>query len=287
MQPNEILRGSTIQIPKGAEISIRKHGQTDGYDGHSLRAYGYWGENMPDIDPTSVESINSIAKKYKQYRQDSKPPTFALTYQGTYHTLMNNCGFSKEVAQAVENKFKKMYKVSIQWVNDRLEKATEDGYITVAFGLRVRTPLLKQTILNTGRTPKEAAAEGRTAGNAMGQSYCLLNNRAASEFMGKVRKSKYRLDIKPCAHIHDAQYYLVRDEGYEPLMYMNEHLPKAVSWQDDPEIWHDEVKLSGSVEIYYPNWNHGVDIPNTADENIIRDKIKEHVHKLRTEGITT
>lgn len=258
---------------------------TDGYDGHSLRAYGYWGEQMPDIDPTSVDSINSIAKKYKQHRQDSKPPTFALTYQGTYMTLMNNCGFSKEVAQSVENRFKQMYKVSIQWVNDRLEKATDDGYITVAFGLRVRTPLLKQVILNTSKTPREAAAEGRTAGNAMGQSYCLLNNRAASAFMKRVRSSKYRLDIKPCAHIHDAQYYLVRDEGYGPLMFMNKHLPSDVAWQEDPEIWHDQVKLSGSVEIFHPNWNHGFDLPANCNEETIQQRIKAHVLDLRDKGI--
>jgi DNA polymerase I len=258
---------------------------TDGYDGHSYRAYHYWPENMPDIDPNSVESINSIAKKYKQYRQDSKAPTFALTYQGTYHTLMNNCGFSKELAQAIETAYKGLYKVSIKWVNDKLEQATKDGYVTVAFGLRVRTPLLKQTVLNTRKTPREAQAEGRTAGNAMGQSYCMLNNRAASEFMGKVRKSKYRLDIKPCAHIHDAQYYLIRDAGFGPLMYMNEHLPKAVAWQDDPEIYHDKVKLSGSVEIFWPNWNHGFDIPNSANEDVIIDKIKQHRADLAEKGI--
>lgn len=259
---------------------------TDGYDGHSLRAYGYFGDEMPDIDPSSVDSINSIAKKYEGHRQESKAPTFALTYQGTYHTLMNNCGFSKEKAQSIESKYKAMYSVSIDWVNDRLEQATKDGYITVAFGLRLRTPLLKQTILNVGKTPKEAAAEGRTAGNAMGQSYCMLNNRAASEFMEKVRASKHRLDIKPCAHIHDAQYYLVRDEGsYEAIEYMNKELPKAVAWQDDPEIWHDEVKLSGSVEIFWPNWNHGFDIPSGANENVIRKHIVNHVTKLREEGI--
>lgn len=258
---------------------------TDGYDGHSLRAYGYFGDQMPDIDPDSVESINSIAKKYKPLRQESKAPTFALTYQGTFHTLMNNCGFSKEKAQMIEAKYKKMYKVSIDYVNDKLEQATKDGYITVAFGLRVRTPLLAQTILGTGKTPKEAAAEGRTAGNAMGQSYCMLNSRAASEFMQKVRKSKHRYNIKPCAHIHDAQYYLVRDGAYEALMYLNTELPKAVAWQDDPEIWHDEVKLSGSVEIFYPNWNHGFDIPNAANENTIKTKIKEHLADLKEKGI--
>lgn len=258
---------------------------TDGYDGHSLRAYSYFGDQMPDIDPTSVDSINSIAKKYKPLRQESKAPTFALTYQGTYHTLMNNCGFSKELAQAIETAYKKMYVVSIQWVNDRLEQATKDGYITVAFGLRVRTPLLKQSIIGTNKTPKEVDAEGRTAGNAMGQSYCMLNNRAAAEFNGKVRASKYRLDIKPCAHIHDAQYYLVRDAGFGPLMFMNKHLPKAVAWQDDPEIWHDKVKLSGSVEIFHPNWNHGFDIPANCNEAVIIEKIKEHKADLEKKGI--
>ncbi|AID16870.1 DNA polymerase [Dinoroseobacter phage vBDshPR2C] len=258
---------------------------TDGYDGHSLRAYGYFGDKMPDIDPSSVDSINSIAKKYKPLRQESKAPTFALTYQGTFHTLMANCGFSKEKAQMIESKYKKMYQVSIQYVQEKLEQATKDGYITVAFGLRVRTPLLAQTIYGTNKTPKEAAAEGRTAGNAMGQSYCMLNSRAASAFMKKVRSSKYRLDIKPCAHIHDAQYYLVRDGAYDALMYLNTELPKEVSWQDDPEIWHDEVKLSGSVEIFYPNWNHGFDIPNAANENTIKDKIREHLAELKEKGI--
>ncbi|ANJ20707.1 DNA polymerase [Dinoroseobacter phage DS-1410Ws-06] len=258
---------------------------TDGYDGHSLRAYGYFGDQMPDIDPSSVDSINSIAKKYKPLRQESKAPTFALTYQGTFHTLMNNCGFSKEKAQMVESKYRKMYAVSIEYVDNKLEEATQTGYVTVAFGLRVRTPLLAQTILGTGKTPKEAAAEGRTAGNAMGQSYCMLNNRAAAAFMKKVRASKHRLDIKPCAHIHDAQYYLVRDDGFEPLIYMNKHLPEEVAWQDDPEIWHDEVKLSGSVEIFWPNWNHGFDIPNGAGQFTIVDKIIEHKEKLRKEGV--
>ena len=260
---------------------------TDGYDGHSLRAYGYFGSQMPDIDPDSVESINSIAQKYKPLRQESKAPTFALTYQGTYHTLMVNCGFDKEKAQDIENKYKQMYKVSIDYVNQKLEQATKDGYITVAFGLRVRTPLLKQTILNTGKTPKEAAAEGRTAGNAMGQSWCMLNNRAASAFMKKVRKSELCLDIKPCAHIHDAQYYLVRDGSYMALWYLNRELPKEVAWQNHPDIYHDQVKLSGSCEVYYPNWNHGFDLPNGADTDTIQAKVEEHLEKLKAKGIAT
>lgn len=51
---------------------------TDGYDGHSLRAFNYFRDQMPDIKDT-VDSINSIKVKYDDLRSDSKAPTFALT----------------------------------------------------------------------------------------------------------------------------------------------------------------------------------------------------------------
>jgi DNA polymerase-1 len=264
MQPFATLKRSTVEIPAGASFSIKKVGNTDGYDGHSLRAFAYFRDQMPDIVDT-VESINSIQKKYKPLRQESKAPTFALTYQGTYITLMTNCGFSQEKAQMIEGRYQALYKVSIDWVSAKLDEACRVGYVTAAFGLRVRTPLLKQVIRGTGKTPYEAEAEGRSAGNALGQSWCLLNTRAASEFMGKVRKSQFRLDIRPCAQIHDAQYYLVRDDP-AVVAYTNEHLVQAVEWQNHPDIWHDEVKLGGELSIFWPTWNTEITIPNGAKE---------------------
>lgn len=56
--------------------------------------------------------------------------------------------------------------------------------------------------MGTSKTPHEADAERRTAGNALGQSYGLLNTRAGIEFNSKVRNSKYKYDIKPVAQIH-------------------------------------------------------------------------------------
>lgn len=255
---------------------------TDGYDGHSLRAYAYFGDNMPDIDPNSVESINLIAikgNKYEPYRQDSKAPTFALTYQGTFKTLMNNCGFSEEKAKNVELKYHILYKVSDDWVSAKLDQATIDGYVTVAFGLRVRTPLLAQVIRGLSKTPFEAEAEGRTAGNALGQSWCLLNSRAYSEFMGKVRKSKYRMTIRPCAQIHDAGYLMI-PEDMETLMYCNDNYVKAVQWQNHPDIWHPEVKLGGELSVFYPNWSKELTLPNNASQENIEQLIEQHLEKL-------
>ena len=78
MQLLATLQKSTINIPLGSKVSITKVGKTDGYDGHCLRAYSYFGTQMPDIINT-VDSINSIKKKYPNLRSDSKAPTFLLT----------------------------------------------------------------------------------------------------------------------------------------------------------------------------------------------------------------
>lgn len=246
-----------------------------GFDGHSMRAFSYWGDQMPDIENT-VESINSIEKKYPKLRKKSKAPTFALTYQGTWMTLVKNCGFSEAEAKLVERKYHELYAHSTAWVQAKLDQASKDGYITAAFGLRIRTPLLKQVVRGTSKTPKEAEAEGRTAGNALGQSWCLLNSRAYNEFMAMVRKHpEYRLLVRLIAQIHDAGYMLVRDD-LATIHFVNTHLVKAVEWQDHPDIYHPEVKLGGKLSIFWPSWREEIEIPNHATEEQIQKVIEAH-----------
>lgn len=242
-----------------------------------MRAVAYFGDQMPDIDPMSVESVNQLAikgHKYGPFRQDSKAPTFALTYQGTYITLMKNCGFSELKAKTVETRYHELYAVSDKWVQDKLDQAAIDGYITIAFGLRLRTPLLAQVVRGNSKTPYEAEAEGRTAGNALGQSWCLLNNRAGIEFMSKVRKSEYRLSIRPCAHIHDAQYFLIRDD-IDVVHYTNTHLVQAVKWQEHPAITHPDVHLGGDLSLFYPSWAKEIELPNGASKEQIIETINK------------
>lgn len=245
---------------------------TDGYDGHCLRAYSYFGNQMPDIINT-VKSINSIEELYPNLRQESKAPTFALTYQGTWHTLVHNIGISIKEAKDIEQKYHNLYVVSDTWVQTKLEEASKMGYITVAFGLRVRTPILAQTMLGKKTTPYEAKAESRTAGNALGQSYGLLNNRSAIEFHDRVINSKYKNDIKPISHIHDAQYFLIR-EDLNTIKWFNDNLIECMEWQELPEIKHDKVKLGGSVEVYYPNWSIKFTLSNKASVEEIQQILK-------------
>lgn len=182
--------------------------------------------------------------------------------------MMSNLGWEKEKAQAIEKGYHDLYKESDEYIQKRLHQASKDGYVDVAFGLRVRTPLLKQVLFGGPKMPYEAAAEGRTAGNAMGQSYGLLNNRAAVDFMKKVWASPYRLDIKPVALIHDAIYILVKDR-VDVMEWANTELIKSMQWQELPEIQHPTVKLGAAIDIFWPSWAHATTIPNYADQGTI------------------
>lgn len=243
---------------------------TDGYDGHSLRAFAYFKEQLPDIVDT-VESINSIKKAYEHLRQESKEPTFLLTYGGSWIGLMRNLGWSEEKAKRIESNYQSLYQVSLKWVQKKIDEAAKKGYAEGAFGLRIRTPLLHQSLMGTSITPREAQAEARTLGNAIsGQSYGQLTNRAAVEFMEKVWKSKYRLDILPVAMIHDAIYLLIRDD-VQVVEWTNRELIKAMSWQELPEIQHPDVHLGAELDIFWPNWNNGITLPNNASAAQIKE----------------
>lgn len=245
---------------------------TDGYCGHCLRAYSYFGELMPDIINT-VDSINSIKYKYPVYRQDSKPITFMKTYGGTYHGLMKNLGFSESKAMVIDANYHRLYSESDEWVAARIALACDDGYVTGCFGLRLRTPLLEKSGPRIGY---KAAAEGRTAGNMLGQSYGMLNTRAANEFVQRVWKSPYRLLILPAAQIHDAGY-CVHIDNIGCVKWMNDNMIECMQWCELEELKHPIVKLGAELDVFWPNWGNGITLPNHAD----KAQIKQICHKAK------
>jgi DNA polymerase-1 len=251
----------------------------DGFDGHALRAANYFKEDLIAqgirIDITDPKSVNQLKKNDHPLRQESKAPTFLLTYGGTYHGMMSNLGWSEEKSKAIEANYHDLYQVSDEYVAQRIAQACKDGYVEVAFGLRVRTPLLKQVIYGSSKMPYEASAEGRTAGNALGQSYGLLNNRAAVAFMQKVWASPYRHDIKPVALIHDSIYLLIRDR-LDVVEWANNNLIEEMRWQELPELHHDTVKLGANLGVFWPDWSNECTLPNDASASEIKRLCDEH-----------
>jgi DNA polymerase-1 len=115
----------------------------------------------------------------------------------------------------------------------------------------------------------------------LGQSYGLLNSRAAVDFMKKVWASEYRYDIKPVALIHDAIYILVRDR-VGIMEWANRELIASMRWQELPELQHPTVKLGAAIDIFWPDWAHPTTIPNDADWLEIYSTCREAKKTLET-----
>lgn len=113
---------------------------------------------------------------------------------------MKNCGFSEEIAKQIEERYHTLYAESDKWVQDKIKQACIDGYVSGAFGLRVRTPMLYRA--NPNKLTNIQAAESRTAGNALGQGWGLLNNRAMNAVLKRIDEAGLTEDIYPIAAIH-------------------------------------------------------------------------------------
>ena len=194
---------------------------------------------------------------------------------------MKNCGFTETEAKAIEKNYHIMYEVSDQWISDKIDVCCQQGYIDVAFGLRIRTPVLAKSILGTSKTPYLATAEGRSVGNAIsGQSYGLLTNRAMNAFMQLVWNSEYRTDILPIAMIHDAVYFIIRDD-VRIIEWLNDNLIKEMQWQELPEIQHPDVHLGAELDLFYPSWANEITLPNGANQSEIRSIVKKSITKTK------
>lgn len=226
----------------------------------------------------NVAEINRIKDVYPIFRQKSKTVTFAAQYGGSYKTFMDS-GFPEEEAKEIESNYHKLYAVSKEWEKNILTEACRVGYVRCAFGHRLRTPLLEQSILGNSKTFHAAAAEGRTAANAAQQSFGLLNNRAANAFMEKVWNSEFKYDILPISLIHDAIYLMIKDD-LRVLKFVNDNLVEEMSWQDLPEIQHDEVKLGAELDVCYQGWHQAITIPNHATEAEIVTALQKGVKKF-------
>jgi DNA polymerase-1 len=242
---------------------------TDGYDGHSLRAQTYFADQMPDIDPTNVDSINSIADKYPELRRQSKAPTFALQYMGTAYTLHKRAGFPMEQAKQIEKSFRELYKVSEEFNAHNKRIMETNGYVKCAFGLKLRTPIVSQCVLGNSKTPYEADKEARSANNAITQSWGMLLNRAMNATNKRIEDSGYSTKILPCNMIHDAGYFLVKHEA-RYIQFLNDVLIQEMQWNDDDLIRSTDVPMAASLELG-KSWDTLVPLHNHATQKEIND----------------
>ena len=209
-----------------------------------------------------VAVINSIKEKYPDIRFDSKAPTFACQYQGTWITLHRQCGFTKKKAKEIEAAFHDLYTVSDEFNEQNREFMEQHGYVECAFGLKLRTPIISQCIMGNSKTPYEADKEARSANNAVTQSWGMLLNRAMNATNKRIEEAGYGTRILPVNMIHDAGYFLVENNP-ECIKFLNDVLIEEMRWNDDIKIKSKDVPMSASLDIGIA-WSDMTTLPNNA-----------------------
>ena len=190
---------------------------------------------------------------------------------------MKNCGFDEVTAKQIEERYHELYKESDIWVKERIKEATVNGYVTGAFGLRVRTPMLKGA---GSKLTNLQAAESRTAGNALGQGWGLLNNRAMNAVLKRVDEAGLTESIYPIAAIHDACYYMIKNDA-EIITWFNKVVTEEARWQNHPDITHPLVGLEGQLDLYFPSWANPLTLPENLNQEELINLCINHNKELK------
>ena len=186
---------------------------------------------------------------------------------------MRKFGFSKKKAKFIEKSHKTLFKEYYQYISDRLDEAQVTGFVRLAYGLKLRTPVIKAGIKG-GASKQAIEQERRSAGNALFQSYGLMTMRAFSKFMEMVRNHKeYYYQVRPIITIYDSIYLDIPND-IDCLHWCNENLIKCMrDITGCPELSHPIISLESDLEVFYPSWSDPISLSNGLSKQEILDKL--------------
>lgn len=182
---------------------------------------------------------------------------------------------SKAKAEQVYSAFHNLYSGLAEFGNKNKIQGMTYGYVTGAFGLRLRTPKLKAHKAGT-KESTEVGSEARSASNMVTQSWGMLMNRALIDFNNRLETSPYKNKIRLINTIHDAGYMLVKAEP-EVIKWANDNLVDCMKWQDGI-ISSNEVKMEAEVD-FGLDWAHQETLHNNASIAEIEEFLKNKIYK--------
>lgn len=250
------------------------------FDGHSLRALAFFPEELPEgLKIDSLEDNKRIKKEYGDIRGKSKGPSFAMQYGCGPGKIQQLLKCSKSKAEQVYSAFHNLYSGLAEFGNKNKIQGMTYGYVTGAFGLRLRTPKLKAHKAGT-KESTEVGSEARSASNMVTQSWGMLMNRALIDFNNRLEISPYKNKIRLINTIHDAGYMLVKAEP-DVIKWANDNLVDCMKWQEGL-IASNEVKMEAEVD-FGLDWAHQETLHNNASIAEIEEFLKNKIYKEEDE----
>lgn len=241
---------------------------TEGLDGHSLNACGYFPERIAKIIGEKCEISNSEYvkmfmaeldsgnKELKAIRQESKGPTFGLAYGAYPKKIAATIKCSIEQAEEIFNNYHNVLYAGITDYRENyvLPTAKAQGYIHLGLGCRIYS--------------SDPDKDIRTLNNATVQFWSILTLIALNELHYRIDKDGRQNDIIPNATIYDALYGIVRAD-VDSISWLNRTIVPIMEKDFLKEqVVHNEVELELGL-----NWSDLAPVPKEASTQDIRDML--------------
>ncbi len=110
--------------------------------------------------------------------------------------------------------------------------------------------------------------------NAVTQSWGMLINRATIAHTKILFASEERKNVKPINTIHDALYFLVRDNS-KSIKWLNDTLIPEMEWNDHDDIRSSDVPMAADLTIG-PSWLDQYKVKNDASIDDIETVMTEN-----------
>ena len=107
----------------------------------------------------------------------------------------------------------------------------------------------------------------------------MLINRALIATNKLIEEADMEYDIYPINTIHDAAYFLVKDDPMS-VKFLNDTLIKEMQWNAHPSIASNKVMMEANLEIG-KSWDKQFTLPNNANIFKIKQIIKEIKHDYK------
>lgn len=94
--------------------------------------------------------------------------------------------------------------------------------------------------------------------------------------MERVWESEYKYDIFPISLIHDAGYFMIKDDA-SVLRFVNDNLIECMAWQELPEIQHPDVHLTSNLDVFHPDWSSPIELPHNLTASQLKTFVRSKV----------
>ena len=241
---------------------------TEGLDGHSLNAVGYFPKKLEPILGKNTDNVAYVKKfmkgvadgdkTLKKIRQEGKGPTFGLAYGAYPQKIANTIKCTLEEATDIFDNYHDVLYPGITEYRENyvLPIVKEQGYVHLGLGCRIYA--------------SDAAKSIRTLNNATVQFWSILTLLAINKLHNEIDKESKEKDVVVTATIYDSIYGVIKNDA-ESIKWLNETICPIM----EKDFLVDQiVKNEANLEIG-KSWAELIELEHNASIQDIEKTIKE------------